>query len=219
MDVKQTVLDIKTMMGYPTVRLELSDTQIENLVQRAYKKIKPYITDRKLITFQPAPCVDLSDEGVVDVVRIYPTQEMTYVGGPERELLFDFQTYQTIGNPSMKKVSDIAVAATEDYDIPFRFANGKLYISRTALVGSLTAECLVDIKLEDLRDERASMWIQSYAEALVKEVLGRIRGKFKSSNLPVEIDSDQLLNEAQSEKERLESELYEQDFGNFFILR
>lgn len=219
MDVKQTVLDIKTMMGYPTVRLELSDTQIENLVNRSYLKIKPYITDRELITFQSASCVDLSEYKVVDVVRLYPTHVMNYAGGPSQELLFDFQAYKTYGSSIQRTVSSVASASTDDYDIPFRFANGKLYISPDYLVGRVTAECLVDTTIESLKDERAIMWIQSYAEALVKEVLGRIRGKFKSSNLPVEVDSDQLLSEAQSEKERLESELYDQEFGTFFILR
>ena len=218
MDVKQTVLDIKTMMGYPTVRLEVSDTQIENLVNRAYLKIKPYITDRILISFQPSSCVDLSEFKVIDVVRLYPTHVMNY-SGASGELLFDFQMYKPVQQLGQRMVSYVASSATEDYDIPFRFANGKLYISPDYLVGRVTAECLVDTPLEELRDERAMMWIQSYAEALVKEVLGRIRGKFKSSNLPIEVDSDQLLSEAQSEKERLESELYDQEFGTFFILR
>lgn len=217
MDVRQMVLDIKTMLGHPTVRLEVGDAQIESLIDRAYRMIKPYITDRKLITFTASQCVDLSEYKVVDIVRIYPTVNMSYSGG--QEVLFDFQVYRPVGDSLMRSVSRVASAASEDYDIPFRFVDGKVYLSPNTAVGSVTAECLVDIPVEELKDERAISWIQSYSEALVKEVLGRIRGKFKSSNLPVEIDSDQLLSEAQSEKERLESELYDREFGQFFVLR
>lgn len=55
-------------------------------------------------------------------------------------------------------------------------------------------------------------WIRKYALSCVKEILGRVRGKYSTVPIPdseITLDGDALLNEAQSEKEQLITELRE----------
>lgn len=51
------------------------------------------------------------------------------------------------------------------------------------------------------------VWVKEYVLALCKELLGRVRGKFNVEGSPYNLDSAQLLQEAQTEKENLENQL------------
>jgi hypothetical protein len=53
-------------------------------------------------------------------------------------------------------------------------------------------------------------WIRRYALALIKEVLGHVRGKFSSIPIPgqsISLNSDTLLSQASSEQQGLKEEL------------
>ena len=57
-------------------------------------------------------------------------------------------------------------------------------------------------------------WVKEYVLALAKELLGRVRGKFNVEGSPYNLDSAQLLSEAQTEKANLESKL----IGEIYVL-
>lgn len=214
MDVDELRDDIKLLLGGKVVNIEIDDHDIGQLINMAYRKIKPYISDRKLITVPAARVIDLSQEKVLEVLRVFPANQI-YADG--NEIMFDFQAYR-VDNGNVKEAI-VGSYGTQDMSIRFQFEDGKLYLSPGSVINSVTAECIVDVSVEDLKDERAISWIQDYSMALCKESLGRIRGKFRSSNLPVELDGETLLSEAQSMKDSLESQLLDRDFGPSFVLR
>lgn len=68
--------------------------------------------------------------------------------------------------------------------------------------------CYVEAPVRDLVK---NIWVYQYALALTKMVVGRVRGKFTGTNLigGGNLDGDTLVQEGKEEKERLETELYE----------
>ena len=68
--------------------------------------------------------------------------------------------------------------------------------------------CYVEAPVKDLVK---NIWVYQYALALTKMTVGRVRGKFTGTNLigGGNLDGDSLVQEGKEEKERLETELYE----------
>lgn len=212
---KQTVISrIKLLLGGDVLELEVGEKAIDECINIAYSTIKPYITDSILISRPFAQVLDLSEEGIEDVVRVYPAESSIYT----QDRMFDFEGIK-LDRMSIRR-SVLASYPIIDTDLHFKFSDGRLYLeSDKVYTGTVTIEALYTPPIEKLRDERANTWIQSYTLALAKQIVGRIRSKFKSPNVPVELDGDTLLSEAQTELQMLEAELQDRQFGPFMILR
>ena len=216
MDIASTVIEHKLMLGGSRVNIEISDADIEALVMKAYRLIKPKVSQKTFITVPYAPCIDLSSYHVLDVLRCLSANMNYSTNGTE--ILFDFEAYTQRTNP-MNPVQSIQNSLYTNANIGFEFYDGNLYLGQACGYNWITAECIVDIQdITALEDERAIAWIESYSLALCKEVLGRIRAKYRPANSPVENDGETLLQEAQQEKSELMSELNDRDYGPFFIL-
>lgn len=61
---------IKTNMGYPVVKLAITDDMIKNCIHQAIMEIEPYLTEAELIP-GTGPAIDLKDYGVQCVVRVW----------------------------------------------------------------------------------------------------------------------------------------------------
>lgn len=212
MNLQDIVDDIKLQLGGSVLRLELSDEDIARLIRKAYRKMKPYIAEEKYITKIYTPSIDLRKDGVYEVIRCFRTTQSVLTGNR----LFDFETIDLRRDNIRKYI--LGSYPVVDDSVNFKFIDGFLYLDNNiAFQGKVTAQCLVTPTLDELEDERAVDWIQSYALALCKEATGRIRSKFKSANIPIELDGDTLLGEAQVERQALESDLTEKPFGPFVI--
>lgn len=204
----------KLLLGGDVLKLEVSDESIIEMVDMAYNKIKPFITDTVLLTKGYASVISLEGENVEDVIRVYPA-DTTIIS---QDRMFDFEGIK-LGRQSVRR-SILGSYSIIDSEIKFKYYDNKLYLeSDKVYSGVVTIEALVSPSIEDLKDEKAKSWIESYTLALTKQVCGRIRSKFKSPNVPIEMDGDTLLSEAQTEIQALESELHEKQFGPFMILR
>lgn len=207
---------VELVLGGQVLKLEVTKEDIAGLMELAYSKIRPFITDTKLITVPFAQVVDVKDKGIEDVVRAY-TSDVTLTTSQTK--MFDFEAVKLGDRRSIRR-SIIGSYPVVENDIGFKFYDGRVYLDVDDVGGSsVTLECLYTPPIEELKDERASTWIEAYTLALSKEVCGRIRSKFKSSNVPVELDGETLLSEAQTEKQTLEAELQDRQFGPFMILR
>lgn len=227
-DKKGLVEEIKLMLGFPVLNLEITDAQIEILIDMAFRKIAPKIVGITYKTVAPAPRIDLEPLGVKEVLKAYPTITMDNVmpsGNTTftNELYFDFQLNKKVSQSTMfSRIIDstTSVSPDIDYEIGFKIVDHYLFLSSTDLACSVTLECLTEYNsVEDVDDERAQSWIRSYSLTLAKEVVGRIRSKFRSGSIPVELDGETLLSEAQAEKQDLEERLENTDFGQTSILR
>ena len=218
-DRAEWIEEYKLMLGGSRIlRLEVDDNEMNRCIDIAYKKIKPFITDVSYITVPYQQSVCLKKYNVEEVMRIMPTSR-NILEGINNYYMFDWQIYQLGARPDigymMKK------ATFPDFYIPFQFDNETqtLYITEGCPESFLTIEVVLNTPVEKLRDDRAIQWIYSYALALIKEVIGRIRSKATSGNVPIELDGDTLLSEAQSERSTLEEQLQSDAFGPVNILR
>lgn len=206
---------VKLMLGGSVLRLEISDDDIDFLINKAYRKIKPFITDSKFITKVFAPVIQLED-WVEDVLHVYRVTQP--IGVSER--LFDFEVVKLDRQSIIKNIIGSYPVTESAEDIKYRFVDHKLYLDEeTSYQGMVTIEALVTPAVEEIQDERAVSWIESYTLALAKQVVGRIRSKFKSGSVPIELDGDTLLNEASAEIQQLEAEIQDRQFGPFTIVR
>lgn len=224
LDKAKLIEDIKLTLGSDVVRLEIPDKTIDNCIDKAFREIKPYISDRRLITVQAASVVDLKDKDVLEVIQVYPASpSLLQLGGDNYgDSFFDFTIYKTgsISNLASYRNKLINGYRVDDLYIPFEFSQGKLYLSMQSIVGAVTLDAIVDVNPEDVEDERVVSWINKYSLALCKEILGNIRSKFTNSNtVPVTLDGKEMREEARSEKDKLEQALIDGDFGVSTILR
>lgn len=213
--------DIKLMLGGSRIlSLEINEDEISRLIDIAYRKMFPNVTDTDIITKPYANVISLENDNVEEVLKVIPASRLTVTtGSGTDELLFDFQAYR---HGKVDKLALMRKAISPDVNIPFEYVaqSKKLYITEGYTTGNISIEVSRSvIDLENLRDDRAQTWIYEYALALSKEVVGRIRSKAKSSNVPIELDGDTLLSEAASEKEKLETQLNEGQYGPTIILR
>lgn len=216
---------VRFMLGSSVVKVEINEKEVKSLIDTALMIASPYITDYRYITKPFNHFIDLSDEGVEEVLRIMPSYDYGYSTDQGEEYLFDFTSWKVADNmfSTLDSVVDMMKRKiAPDVDIPFEFdANTKVLMPRCGAVsGDITMECIPEVyTIEDVRDKAMFKWIYLYTLALAKEVVGRIRSKAKSPNIPIELDGDTLLSEAASEKSVLESSLMGDQTGPIAILR
>lgn len=212
---------IKLLLGASRIlSIEVNDSEISDLIDIAFDMIKPQVTDTDYLTRQYARVISLKEDNVEEVLKVIPGSEFAMTACPNDELLFDFQAYRTVGKTD--PVSVVRKSVTPDILIPFEYVaeTRLLYLAEGYTTGSITIEVSKSIEeLDSLRDDRALRWVFEYSLALTKEVVGRIRSKAKSTNVPIELDGETLLNEAATEKASLESSLATEQYGPTIILR
>ena len=95
---------------------------------------------------------------------------------------------------------------------------GKLYIDDFS--GWVTVEYVkAGCTIEDLeKNVYWKNWVRDYTLAMVKITEGRIRSKYKISSGVFEIESDELINEGNNDKQELEQKL-DEDMGYWNIMR
>ena len=97
--------------------------------------------------------------------------------------------------------------------------DNKLYID--GFSGLVTVEYVKSSNtFEDIaKNSFWRQWIRDYTLAMVKITEGRIRSKYKISSGVFEIESDELINEGNTDKQELEQRLEDGGFGYWNIMR
>ena len=224
---------IKLMLGSSVLKIEISDEDIESLISIALDTIKPYLVDYKYITLPYARSIDLTEYNVVEVIRVIPSYLLhnsnyaveadTYFSGISE---YSISLGNGLGNSTAylkeKALRTAKGSVYPDFDIPFDYdeSTNTLMVSPYLISGDITIECLPDYKdVDELKDQKTLKWIYLYSLALTKEVIGRIRSKAQSQNVPIHLDGDTLLKESSAEKSKLEEELINNQSGPVGILR
>lgn len=204
---------IKSELGGSKVELEIDDEDISKYIDMAVDEIEPYVQDTHYITRKAENEIDLSDEDVVDIVRIYPNRPV--VTSAEEMDLFRFRNYAEMQD---RMTMPYRISQIEDFiDRNFKFDDDdqKLYIDDYH--GEVTIEVIKELDLETMKDKDNINWVRKYATALTKMALGRVRGKYRVNDAPYETDADDLLSEGKEEKRELEEELDTKGF--FYVTR
>ena len=210
---------IESMLGSSYVDVELTEDDYNVIIKQTLNKVAPYYDGRRFILGQ-GTVIDLSDHpGIKEIINVYDTKEVN---------IFSLQDYVFGGNGIMIYSSNL-IDKLETYvcyqmmynefnnlkGINFRYIKPNLYItgyeSEQVLIEAIVRpEALSDIE----RTSEYFYWIKDYALALAKEIVGRTRTKFAVDGSPYQLDGNTLLQEAQSEKQALESKL----IGSLFVV-
>ena len=224
---------IMASLGGSVVDIEL-ENDIGTFLKLALLEVAPYISTSQLMTVPYQPVIDLSDKGVYNVVTVYrgdPSNESNLTGLTDEALLFSNKGYSVVGAGSssnlfnLSYVDQMAIRLLSNQvlgtirgmsDIDFYFDNNKLYIN-SVMTGNITIEYNPTYSTVDsITDPFWSMYIYRLTVAHTKVALGRVRGKYRVSSTPYELDADTLLSEGNSEIETIRAEL--RDSADIFYI-
>ena len=214
MNREEMVDQIKRELGGSRVEIEVPDDDILSFIDRAVKKVAPYTQDTEYISKPVSDSIDLSGEGVREIVRIFHSRSKTSTGSklsPFRHRDFS-KIKDRLHLPYQVSQLDEIINKSYKYDKK----EEKLYIDGY-YEGTVTMEVIKDAELESIRDKDDINWVYEYAKALTMEALANMRGKFDVDNLPYTTDADDLRQRAQQKMDDLEQEL--EDDGFFYMTR
>jgi hypothetical protein len=226
------------LLGGSVVDIELED-DIEDFIDLALLKVKPYIGSTKLITLPASDKIDLSDKKIYAVINVYrgtPIQTTNITtatkgsGQSDDAYLFNPGLFNYANNLlGITSTDSVAItiltnqvinqASGRPSDLEFVYDDDILYVElANAGCSEITVEYIPDY--DDVSEITEPFWINyilNIAVAYTKIALGRARGKYKLSNLPYEMDSDTLLSEGNQELENLTTKLEDLNDINYII--
>lgn len=214
MTKNEMITQIKSELGGSQVNIEVPDEDISGFIDRAVGKISPHIQDTDYITKPVGNTIDLSDENVIDVVKIYPNSSTTL-----NRSKIDLFRFRNLSDVSMRDYMHYPMKRSQMEDLinrSFKYddTEKKLYLD-DYWGGSVTIEVMTSVTLETLKDQDDIDWVFEYSKALTMEALANVRGKFRVDGTPYETDADDLRSRSQTRIDSLEDDL---DDKGFFVM-
>lgn len=219
MELREYISEIKLELTGGVLELELPDSTLCQVVNKALREVQRYITSTELMTIPFASCIDLSDSNVSVVTKIYRTEGYlgdTETGGVSSAVDPMYaQTWMAFTNGgTMYNLNDyvlnylsyntlLQMRNTTTTDMAFKYDKqaDKLYINsamdRPVMV---TIEYIPIIK--DVSEVKSDYWqdiILRLSVALTKTILGKIRNRYKQTNALWTQDGDQMSEEGNKE--------------------
>ena len=195
-------------LGSGVLEVELSQAQLDVVVGSALRWLSRFVKKTGSLALDSGQSrLDLSglpaNSQVVDVRR-------SFAPVPFSPFMFG-ETQDSIGEYAIEKNYSEVVRKMLGRDPIWKYDPPWLYISPPLMEGETAKVYYVYpiSAVEDVSDEFLQPLIE-YAKGEAKEILGRIRGKYRGVPAPdgqIELDSDLLLQEAREDKARAEEML------------
>ena len=227
-DFYQSIFDfIKARLGYPIVRVELTDFQMGTCVDEAISKMDYHAPDwtTQMMTFITEPNISMYKlpKFVLNNFR-YAAYKKTLLSVAQQSGTLEFDFFLNYFNQNFLfddfQASDFLIMQMNleqirkilGRDGSFQVLNGEyLYISPTPREGDIE-EVAVEYKClnaETLHHYYLS-WLQKYSLAIAKGVLGQERGKYKVLPSPdggAQLNGDALIAQSSAEMTMLVEDL------------
>jgi hypothetical protein len=214
---------VKTSLGSPIIEVEITDEQIELMTDKAlsvYGSKKPI---ERIFTFPSVPSQQLYTFTTSQVGRgIVAVATPDLLRQPISLDQFDVFKYHANlpnldpGDFYMEKVwwNEVRMSAgsEDDWEAVYHYDTDTIDLYLNPIPSQSQTVCVWYVDNPTLRTvpKHDDDWLKDYALALCKNVVGRIRSKFKEvsgAEGAIELDGDTLLTEAKEEKEKLEEYL------------
>ncbi len=209
--------EIKLKLTGQVLELEISDATIDLALSAALREIQRYIDTTKLLTIPYTNCINLAEFKVSSVSRIFRTEGYNITGqdGTSQMDPMYLGMWQVLsGNGTLYNITDwtynyaswntaLQLRNTISTDLTFRFDkdSDNLYINCGFDKPNLiTIEYIP--QYTSVEEVKSDFWIDkilNLALALTKQMLGRIRTRYKQLNPLWEQDGERLLAEADAE--------------------
>lgn len=213
MTMAEYTSEISFALGGSVVELEI-EKDLERCVNKAFRLIKSKITTPRYMTVNyirgaTDGTIDLSNKDVYSIVSVMRTHNYNSLSMNTLDVFGLNQTYSAITNMNsyMQRMLRLQQINTISSDLDFIWeANTKqLHITMNPpYTNQVTIEYIPDYKsVEEITEVYWEDKILQLATAYAKQVLGRIRSKYKLNSSQYELDGDTLLAEANTEIENI----------------
>lgn len=225
MTMDEMISDISFLLGIPANE-NVEGLQISHAVLIAFREVKRYLRTAVEKTVPYATRIDLEKVGihtlnVQNVFAAYPRIGMTLnsiSSGNVFQVAASVNTYSAIGNTSSINidpiVTEMAMAQVRntlstDFQWEFDVDNQVIYCAhRDPRPVAVTVRYVPDYKdVSEIQNPTYVDYILRMATAYMKLAQGRSRSKYKIADSNVELDGDILLQEANSELDKIREEL------------
>lgn len=205
MKSEEYVKDILLQLGDPILNVEIKE-QIPDIVDMAFRELKHYISDTKTATIGYSERIHIEDIPIDTVVyimrsnspnRIADFQDIMYLQSRQSSLQYVSLTDYNRAMLVQQAKNTIAT----DLDFYWDKDNKDLYVyANYPKPESISVVYIPEYKcIEDITEPFWENLLRRLALALTKQVLGRVRGKYKLNSATYNLDADQLLSESQQE--------------------
>lgn len=204
MTTQELIEWVQYRLGYPVLNVEVPESTIASCIDDALDEVVPWYNKPEFITVYlgDSKCIDLSKYHISEVINVYPADEVMYNSNEF------FPNQSSMTNVINNRLENMLIHQTLGYvkdNISFMFQGDKLYVDVGYPISkNITIEYLPKIlSVEDITDQACLRFVKDFSLAFTREVLGEIRGKFRLSNNPVELDYDHQYDKSNTELERL----------------
>lgn len=219
MELTEYISEIKLELTGGVLELELPDSTLGQVVNKALREVQRYITSTELMTIPFASCINLANSNVSVVTKVYRTEG--YLGDTENGGVTSVvdpmyaQTWMAFTNGgTMYNLNDyvlnylsyntlLQMRNTTTTDMSFKYdkQGDKLYINSAMDKPTMITVEYIPI-IRDVKDVKSDYWqdiILRLSVALTKTILGKIRNRYKQSNALWTQDGDQMAAEGNQE--------------------
>ena len=225
MTMAEIVDQISFMLGIPANE-NVEELQIEKAVLIAFRELKRYIKTPidKTVPYQPRihlPSVGINTVKVLYVFAAYPRIGLTMSSidsGNVFQIAAAANVYSAIGQTSSLNIdpimTEMAMAQVRntistDFQWKYDIDNQVVYCAhRDTMPTQVTIRYVPDY--QDVSERKSQTWIDyliRISEAYMKKALGRSRSKYKIEGSNVSLDGEILLQEANTEIDKIREEL------------
>lgn len=225
MTMAEIVDQISFMLGIPANE-NVEELQIEKAVLIAFRELKRYIKTPidKTVPYQPRidlPAVGIHTVKVLYVFAAYPRIGLTMSSidsGNVFQIAAAANVYSAIGQTSSLNIdpimTEMAMAQVRntistDFQWKYDIDNQVVYCAhRDPMPTQVTIRYVPDY--HDVSEIKSQTWIDyliRLSEAYMKKALGRSRSKYKIEGSNVSLDGEILLQEANTEIDKIREEL------------
>ena len=203
--------DILLQLGYPVLEIEIEEN-IERVIDMAFRELKHYITDTRTATIPYMNKIHIDDkfnhgkDKINTVVYIMRSNSPNRIGDFQDIMYLvsrqDSLQYLSLTDYSRAMLTQQAKnTLATNLDFYWDKINSDLYVYANYPKPDFISVVYIPEyeKVEDIVEPFWQNLLRRLALALTKEVLGRIRGKYKLNSATYELDAYQLLSEAREE--------------------
>lgn len=230
--IEDYVNKILFQLGHPLVQVEIRD-YLPKIVESAFSELKHYINDTKTMTvpYQNKihfdPPLKPGDEGfnpastrrdMIDSVVYIMRANSPYGGMVDlQDVLYLYQRSSALNITPVSGYSrafltnQVKNTISTDLDFYWDKDNRDLYVNANYPKPAWISIVYIPqyIRVEDITEEFWQNKLYQLALAMSKEMLGRVRSKYKLNSATYDLDGDQLLAESRQELQEIRAFLNE----------
>lgn len=215
-------------LGNQILKIELSESQVEEVVKMALGELTHYINDTKSITVPYNSVIDTSKWPLKVSVVNYVMRGQSAINYIPVDAISSYYVNGSrfgTGGLSLDQISTALQAQgnmnaiSTDLDFRFEKDEQKLYVTCNAVKPTtVTVDYMPEYTcVDDIKEPYWQNYLKRFSLAMTKVILGRIRSKYTLNSSQYSLDGDTMLSEGNSELQDIRNTLQNNNDSLFVI--